>query len=78
MTVTMPWGLSRATEPLLEEPPPYETIEFDPETQLTSFHDQNGVIVDMSKKVTVTMSKGGGSDGSSSSKAVADDSSSDG
>lgn len=77
MTVMMPWGLRQATEDFAKEPPLYETIEFDPDTQLTHFRDGAGAIVDMGQKVTVTMSKGGGGDGSSTSKSVADDSQND-
>ncbi|MER6172088.1 putative ATP-grasp-modified RiPP [Streptosporangium sp. NPDC001681] len=78
MTAVIPWGLGRMTEPLPEEPSLYGTAEFDPVTQLTHFHDGAGAIVDMGKKVTVTQSKGGGSDGSSGSSSVADDSNNDG
>lgn len=79
MTVTAaPWGLSRTTEPLPELPPLYDTARLDPETQVTTFHDTAGAIVDMAGKVTVTTSKGGGSDGSGGSAAVADDSQNDG
>ncbi|MEU8252594.1 hypothetical protein [Nonomuraea sp. NPDC048916] len=35
--------------------PEYDTITFDPGTQLTHFHDTHGAIVDMTKG-TVTMS----------------------
>lgn len=78
MTAVTPWGLSRMTEPLPEEPSLYETAELDPVTQLTHFYDGAGAIVDMGKKVTVTKSRGGGSDGSSGSSSVADDSNNDG
>ncbi|MFI7454638.1 putative ATP-grasp-modified RiPP [Nonomuraea sp. NPDC049714] len=50
----------------------YATITFDPETQLTHFHDAGGAIVDM-QRGTVTTSQGG-SDGSANSPKVADDS----
>ncbi|WP_433366881.1 putative ATP-grasp-modified RiPP [Streptosporangium sp. CA-115845] len=76
-TAIAPWGLNRTTEPLLECPPLYDTIQFDPVTQLTSFRSRAGVIVDMGNKVTVTTSKGGGSDGSGGSANVADDSNTD-
>ncbi|MFF5209349.1 putative ATP-grasp-modified RiPP [Streptosporangium sp. NPDC000396] len=78
VTVVIPWGASRMTAPLPEEPPLYETLKFDPKTQLTHFYDAGGGVVDMAGKVTVTKSKGGGGDGSSGSSSVADDSNNDG
>lgn len=83
MTVTTPWGLSRATERLTESPLPYQTAKLDPDTQTSRFYDATGGIVDMitcaanKTFVTVTYSKGGGSDGSSGSSQVADDSNTD-
>ncbi|MEU8252592.1 putative ATP-grasp-modified RiPP, partial [Nonomuraea sp. NPDC048916] len=49
-----PWGLGRMTQ-LPPAAPEYDTITFDPGTQLTHFHDTHGAIVDMTKG-TVTMS----------------------
>ena len=67
-----PWGLSRMAQPCSVAPLEYATITFDPETQLTHFHDAGGAIVDM-QRGTVTTSQGG-SDGSANSPKVADDS----
>jgi putative ATP-grasp target RiPP len=68
-----PWGLGRMTWPSPAEPPEYETVILDPETQLTHFYDATGAIVDM-QRGTVTMSpSGSGSDGSNGPR-VADDS----
>ncbi|WP_051864685.1 putative ATP-grasp-modified RiPP [Streptosporangium roseum] len=74
----LPWGLSRTTTPLGAAPALYDMVDLDPATQLTTFRDAAGMIVDMGNKVTVTTSKGGGSDGSSGSSNVADDSNADG
>ncbi|WP_327086974.1 putative ATP-grasp-modified RiPP [Nonomuraea sp. NBC_01738] len=69
-----PWGLRRMTETLAEEPQPWRTMAFDADTQLTTFYDANGAIVDM-QRGTVTISPGGtGSDGSGTNPKVADDS----
>ncbi|GAA0853575.1 putative ATP-grasp-modified RiPP [Streptosporangium amethystogenes subsp. fukuiense] len=73
----IPWGLSRKTDPLPESEALYDHVTLDPATQITTFRDGSGVIVDMGNKVTVTTSRGGGSDGSSGSSNVADDSNSD-
>ncbi|MFE3448152.1 putative ATP-grasp-modified RiPP [Nonomuraea sp. NPDC059194] len=70
-------GLSRVTDPLPDSPQLYTTVHLDPETQITTFRDADGEIVDMGNKVTVTTSKGGGSDGSGGSANVADDSTTD-
>lgn len=66
-----PWGLGRMTptSPAVSE---FQTVVFDPETQLTHFYDANGAIVDMATS-TVTKSKGGGGDGSSGATEVTDD-----
>lgn len=72
-----PWGLSRATAPLPEGEALYDHVTLDPATQLAAFRNSAGAIVDMGNKVTVTTSKGGGSDGSGGSANVADDSNSD-
>ncbi|MFF4414732.1 putative ATP-grasp-modified RiPP [Streptosporangium sp. NPDC001559] len=77
-TAVSPWGLSRMTDPLPGLPPLHETLRLDPETQLTHFYGADGAIVDMAGKITITTSKGGGSDGSAGSAAVADDSQNDG
>ncbi|WP_371780415.1 putative ATP-grasp-modified RiPP [Streptosporangium subroseum] len=74
-TAVAPWGLSRMTEPLPSVSSPYDTIQFDPATQLTSFHDEAGVIV---AGATISYSQGGGSDGSKNAPKVADDSNTDG
>ncbi|MGV9302768.1 putative ATP-grasp-modified RiPP [Nonomuraea sp. NPDC004354] len=76
-TAVAPWGLSRMTDPVPDSPRLYETVHLDPETQITTFRDTDGGIVDMGNKVTVTTSKGGGSDGSGGSPNVADDSTTD-
>lgn len=57
---------------LSETKPEYHTVDFDAATQLTTFRDAAGAIVDM-QRGTVTMSQGG-SDGSGNSPKVADDS----
>lgn len=72
-----PWGLSRKTAPLPGAEALYDHVTLDPATQTTAFRDRDGGIVDMGNKVTVTTSKGGGSDGSSGSANVADDSNND-
>ncbi|MEV7008530.1 putative ATP-grasp-modified RiPP [Streptosporangium sp. NPDC051022] len=72
-----PWGLTRTTDPLPTAEPPYDRVTLDPATQTTTFRDRNGGIVDMANTVTVTTSKGCGSDGSSGSSNVADDSNTD-
>jgi putative ATP-grasp target RiPP len=69
-----PWGLSRMTAPLPGVTSPYDTIQFDPATQLTTFHDEAGVIM---AGATISYSKGGGSDGSANAPQVADDSNND-
>ncbi|MGV9532076.1 putative ATP-grasp-modified RiPP [Streptosporangium sandarakinum] len=72
-----PWGLSRATTPLPEECDLYASVQLDPVTQVTHFHDRDGAIVDMATKITITKSRGGGNDGSGGSPQVADDSNTD-
>ncbi|MEU4831982.1 putative ATP-grasp-modified RiPP [Streptosporangium sp. NPDC023615] len=75
---SIPWGLTRATAPLPRAEASYDHVTLDPATQTTAFRDRAAGIVDMAKsKVTVTTSKGGGSDGSSGSSNVADDSNTD-
>lgn len=66
-TAVAPWGLSRMTDPLPDAPQLYKTVHLDPDTQITTFRDADGGIVDMADKATVTTSKGGGSDGSGGS-----------
>ncbi|MFC4114145.1 putative ATP-grasp-modified RiPP [Nonomuraea zeae] len=65
-----PWGLGRMTQ-LQPVVPEYQTVVFTPETQLTSFYDAAGALVDM-QRGTVTYSPGGGGDGDGSSSSADD------
>jgi putative ATP-grasp target RiPP len=75
-----PWGMSRATPPLPEAPPPWVSVHLDPETQLTIFSDEQGKPVDIfdgTATTFATVSKSKPHDGAQNAPERPDDSPAD-